>query len=419
MELSRFFRQSDAQIGIIFALVCLPLLVITGFAVDFARQHSTDRHLEFAADMASLAGARAMDDASLSDAQIRTVAMDSYFAQLKSAHADVACDAPIVSVDRAGRQVTVAGDCDLPTIFGANISGRDKVGVGRSAVGKVDLTSLELALVLDVSDSMHGDPLAALKDAANHLAGKVLNSRTHDRVRVALVPFSTSVNAGLYGNRAMGRADNDDRFGDGTHVVCVAPRRGVEKLSDAKPAPGSWVEENDETYREDRCPSVSVMPLENDVDAAATIINSLATSDRGTAGNTALAWAWYVLSPNWISIWPTESAPVAYGTENVRKAVVLLSDGAFNESYNMTNGFYFIHTRNEAIDLCDGMRDAGIELYVIGFKPVAGASWWSPRNVLRRCAGRDGFYFEADHQDDFHDIFDRVSTKLVGTRLIN
>ena len=47
-----------------------------------------------------------------------------------------------------------------------------------------------------------------------------------------------------------------------------------------------------------------VMPLTSDVDALKAKINGLSASG-GTAGHLGTAWAWYTLSPNWASLWPT------------------------------------------------------------------------------------------------------------------
>src|SRR5690606_38533810 len=52
-----------------------------------------------------------------------------------------------------------------------------------------------------------------------------------------------------------------------------------------------------------------------------------------TAGHLGLAWAWYMVSPNFASLWPSNSRPAAYGTDNLRKVVVLMTDGEFNTVY--------------------------------------------------------------------------------------
>lgn len=416
--LRRAISESDGNVAIILALICLPILVMTGFALDSARQVNTSRHLQYATDMASMAAARAMEDASLTDEELAKIAKDYYIAQLQSSYGDVTCADPTVTVDREDREVTVAGGCNLPTIFGAYVSGRDKIGVTQTGIAEVDLTGLELAIALDISVSMTGTPLEKAKEAANHLIGEVLNERTEDRVRVALVPFTATVNAGIYGNRAMGRADTDDRFGDGESIVCVRERNGVERLTDAAPGPGARIKENTASTPDYRCPSVAVMPLSNDADTVVSTVDSLNTSEVGTGGHFAMSWAWYTLSPKWDAVWPSDAEPTAYDTNGVVKAVVLLSDGAFQHVF-LPNGIpSFLRAHNDTMDLCAGMKGEGIEIYVVGINPDPGTSYLSAERMLQTCASGEDYYFHADDENDFYDIFDKIASHLRSTHLI-
>lgn len=414
----RPISESDGNVAIIFALVCLPLLLITGLALDSARQVNSNRHLQYATDMASMAAVRAMEDASLTDQEIQKIGQDYYFAQLSSIYGDVDCAAPTVTLDRDNYKATVAGGCALPTIFGAVISGKETIGVSQSATAEIELTGLELAIVLDISDTMIGDPILKAKEATEHLISEVLNERTEDRVRVSLVPFSVSVNAGIYGNRAMGRSDMDDRYGDGESIVCVLGRNGLNKLTDAAPAPGSRVKENTSTAPTLRCPSVGVMPLSNDHVAALSTVSSLVAGGTGSSGHFALPWAWYTLSPNWSGIFLGDSVPTAYGTDGVNKVVVLLSDGAFNDHFD-SSPVSSLNAHNDALEVCEGIRDQGIEIFVVGYNPDPGTSYYSPEQMLKTCASGDEYYFHADDENDFYDAFDQIASKLRATRLTN
>ncbi|MEO0607280.1 MAG: TadE/TadG family type IV pilus assembly protein [Pseudomonadota bacterium] len=409
----RLLRESRGQVAIIFALVSLPLLLIVAFAVDYARQVNSYRHLEFATDMASLAGVRALDDGNLSDQAVKSLAEDYYRAQLKSAYGDLDCAAPDVSVEREVRKVTVQGGCEIPTMFGAGIVGQDTLAVATGATAQTKLTALEIAITLDVSGSMRGDKEAAMRDAAGNFVSTLLRPGTKDRVRMSLIPFSSAVNASLYGNRAMGRSDDDDRANDGVDLVCVKEREGVEKYTDARPAPGQWVREN--TSHRARCLSAPIAPLSNDEHAVKAAIQGLAADAGGTAGHLGLNWAWYTLSPNWKAIWPLEAVATDYDTPDTVKAVVLLSDGGFNKWYDpsMSAGY---RAAWDAITLCDGMQDEGIEIFVIGLDLPPGVAWYSPEQVLRSCAGDAANYFEAEAETLQH-VFMEIAGRLHGTWL--
>lgn len=415
----RLLDATSGQVAIIFALVSLPILLLTGFAIDFARQHNTDLHLQAATDMASLAAARALEDSSQTDEDIRQVAQTYYLAQLQSIYGDIVCDAPGVTIDRKNEVVSVAGGCNLPTIFGIRVSGYEKVSVAQISSSESRSTELEVALVLDLSASMIGSAEAEMKSAAQHLVSTILNARTHKRVRVSLVPFSTSVNADIYGNRAMGRLDHDDRAGDGTEILCVRERVGVEQLTDAAPLPGQYVNENVYAIPTYGCPEASIVPLSNHVGSINSSISGMRTAESGSAGHDALAWAWYSLSPEWESVWPSGARASAYDAPDTIKAVVLLSDGAFNKWYDSDDPYNFIFARYQAVELCKNMRKDGIQLYVIGYNTDTGVSWYSPNRVLRECAGEAALYYAADNSDELQDVFDEIADHLKWTRLVD
>ncbi len=52
-----------------------------------------------------------------------------------------------------------------------------------------------------------------------------------------------------------------------------------------------------------------------------------------TAGQIGTAWAWYLLSPNWKSLW-TASAAQAYNPGKLQKIAVLMTDGEYNLQYD-------------------------------------------------------------------------------------
>ena len=59
--------DNRGQIAVIFAILLFPIFLIAGFNLDVARYVSANKKVQVALDAAALAGARAMQDASLSD----------------------------------------------------------------------------------------------------------------------------------------------------------------------------------------------------------------------------------------------------------------------------------------------------------------------------------------------------------------
>ena len=416
-------RHEGGQFSVLLGLTILPLLAVVGFAIDVSRQVSLGRHVHFAADFASLAAARAMEDASYSDDEINAIAQDAYFAQLNTAFNDASCEDPTVSIERSAYRVSVTGLCEIPTLFGARVSSLDAVAVQRMAIAKAEMTRLEVALMLDISSSMDGARLDALKTATTNFVDSMVLPTSGTRVRVSLVPYGTSVNADIYGNRAMGRLDMDDRLGDGLDKVCVADRQGADELTDAAPQPGSWVEPVIPHNWLVTCPaSGPVLPLTSNRTELIDAIEALdITEEQWTGGNIAVAWSWYTLSPNWRSIWPAAASPADYDDPDVQKIVVIMTDGEFNDYYRIEDPT--LHPMLQSPKLCQGMHDAGIDVYTVGFDvdvPESSVPFVLPDTafyVLSECASDEDKAYFPETGEDLIGVFEELSIRFNGTRL--
>jgi len=217
--------------------------------------------------------------------------------------------------------------------------------------------NLEVSLVLDNTGSMQGSPMTSLQSAANQLIDLVVSTtQTPYYSKMAIVPYSNSVNAGTYANAVRGTpvaAQNplqsacinqvgctQMKFTSITsqtwtfpNSTCVSERTGSNALSDASPSgsPVGWVY-TPPASDGNACITATIQPLSSDITALHNTINSL-TANGSTAGHIGVAWGWYMISPNWASLWPAASQPAAYGTQHLIKAMVLMTDGDFNTTY--------------------------------------------------------------------------------------
>ncbi len=187
------------------------------------------------------------------------------------------------------------------------------------------------------------------------------------------------------------------------------------------------------------------------VQAALDLINAPGRSG-GTTVVTGMQGGWFTLSPQWQGFWPTPAGattpvPTAYGTRNMRKVLVLLSDGDNNWQGDtsvapMRNGdelFYNAYGRlsnnrlpitpstnynttasraDAALDtrwstLCTAVKNAGITVYVIGFE-VANSTH---RNLLRNCASSTQHYFESPTASQLQSVFGQIASQIATLRL--
>ena len=182
--------------------------------------------------------------------------------------------------------------------------------------------------------------------------------------------------------------------------TCVSDRAGAEAFTDAGPSTAllgrSYPASNNP------CVGQAIKPLSTDKVALKAQIDSF-TAAGSTAGQLGVAWAWYMVSPNFASLWPAASQPAAYGTEHLFKVVVLMTDGAFNTFYcndvithqstsgsgnlsdhincDSPNGTAF----EQAQDLCDAMKADGkdIIVYTVGFNVTADTA---AQQIMNYCA---------------------------------
>ena len=188
--------------------------------------------------------------------------------------------------------------------------------IAETSTASANISKLDLAMMLDVSGSMSGQKLNDLKDAANDAIDTLITARTGDRVRIAFNTYSTAVNVGDYAKKVKG-SNYDSKS---PTRKCVTERDGISKFKDDAPASGKYMEEK--SYSTDgkymSCPSSSLEPLTSNKSRLQKDIKGL-KADGWTAGHLGIAWAWYLISPEWDKIWPTASKPLGYKENNTIK----------------------------------------------------------------------------------------------------
>jgi Flp pilus assembly protein TadG len=451
-SLYAFWRDRGAQTAIVFALTILPILAVGSLALDGSRQVSLKKHLQYVTDAAALAGARSFKE-EFSTTVAESIARESFAANIASTHSDATCSVDLLDVDMTDLSVELDTSCTIPTVFGSEVIGYDEVSVSASSTAAAYHKTADVSMMFDVSRSMNGSELADLKVAAKRAADIIIGTNPGARGRVAIAPFASGVNAGDYGNKASGRLPGADPESDnwvnpgGVHTerVCVTERTGADAFTDAEPVTGSFVGDpinvatsfaltaaTGQSHMPSAymCPDSPIHPLDGNATSVKNAIDGLQRSSiaslysGNTAGHLGIAWAWYLISPNWTNVWTdtnyggsAAAAPHAYGDPNKPKIVILMTDGrfqfAFRPPFFSANHTALVNALNNAsLDLCAGMRAEGIQIYSVGYAVSAPVA-----TMLENCTGDPARVFTTNISSELQGIYEQIARDFLGIGL--
>jgi Flp pilus assembly protein TadG len=189
-RLSAFMRCDRGTSAMVLAIGFSVVMFITAMAIDYGRAELERMHMQRVLDAATLAASHQLG-APNPDEQGRAAA-EAFF-RVNSQHwTRTQIESLEMDVQKGEVRATAGGNVltSLLNAFGiANL----EIGAGARVV-RGDGT-LEVALVLDNSGSMGGQPIEDLRTAATNLVNMVFQGATdNQRVKVSLVPFAGSVN---------------------------------------------------------------------------------------------------------------------------------------------------------------------------------------------------------------------------------
>ena len=202
--LGRFRRDANGTTAVLFALSLSAMMFIVAMSLDYGRAELERMHMQRVLDAATLAASHQLG-ADNPDEKGRAAAEAFY--RINSQHITQTQIETLEMDVQKGEVRATAGGNVLTSLLNAFNIPRIEIGAG-SKVVRGDGT-MEIALVLDNSGSMAGQPIADLITAATSLTNTVFAGVTDaDRVKVAIVPFAGSVNVGSE-YRAAGWMDKD------------------------------------------------------------------------------------------------------------------------------------------------------------------------------------------------------------------
>jgi hypothetical protein len=267
--------------------------------------------------------------------------------------------------------------------------------------------------MLDTTGSMAGQKMVDLKAAATDLVNIVIwQDQSRYTSRVALAPFSRYVNVSSSFFQGI---TNQSPSGSGDQTTCVKERDGSNRYTDAKPDSGNGYFQYFSGWGTCAPTSVIVPLTSNKSDLAAAIDNMPASGT--TAGHLGTAWSWYLLSPNWNSVWPTESKPFPYShlfehnsnnQPKLRKIAVLMTDGEYNTQHSGSA------SATQAREICTNMKEAGLVVYTVGFAIQVGGE---SDTTMAQCATSPAHYYNAADGDELRAAFRDIALQISTLRI--
>lgn len=241
--LKRYHRAARGNVSVVFASTLFGVLLAAGAAIDTSHKYEWEMKLQAAADSAALAAASRNGTP---DQQV-TAAKEYMAANFAS---DSSITQPDVTVTVVDDVVRLSALAEMKTSF-MRIVGFEAVPVAARSEASVGGSTVEIALVLDVSGSMRHTlsgttaRIDVLKSAARQLVDIVTDTgKRMSRVKIGIVPFNMAVNVGT-ANAAFVQGASNPLFTDQAWAGCVMERAGTGAASDtyssaSSGADGKW-----------------------------------------------------------------------------------------------------------------------------------------------------------------------------------
>ena len=468
--LNQFCGDDRGNVAILFALTTMLVCSVVGGAVDYGRWLSARSQTQNAIDSALLAAGRTAQT-TYGDATASVAAANAYYAQMKS---DI-----VVSDTIAFQSVNTATSFNATGTAYVNTPFLSLVGITKLPVlattgvtqatstiaqGGNSGSSVEIGLMLDTTGSMSGQKLTDLKAAATDLVDIVVwaDQGTYTS-RIGIAPFANAVNVGSYFQAVtnLNPAAHTEMItgitgysypsscynskgqlksscnGNVAYAVygpvstnvaakatCVVERSGTDEFTDTVPSGTSWIPSWNviSGSSSTTCPEVSeIVPLTSDKTKLKNTINGLVAQNT-TAGALGTAWAWYLISPNWNTIFTGTSAPSSYsqltelgtgGQPKLQKIAILMTDGAYN-TWQYNSGVAVSTVSTKAKSVCTAMKAKGIKVYTIGFDLQGDADAIS---TLSNCATDSTYFYNAATGDQLKQAFRDIALKISALRI--
>jgi Flp pilus assembly protein TadG len=405
-SLKRFKQDVSGNIGMIFGLTFIPLMLAVGVAVDSINLVTMNTKMTKALDAAVLAIAASPSSMSKKDRE--TLGEQTFYANFSADWLNAASGKPKFKI--SGEKV----EGFMPAVVDTSLmglAGIDTVNVNVGAeVSIKEKKTAEIALVLDYSWSMTevaGSEVkyVAMQKAATKLIDDLV-AVDKDKVKFGLVPFSHYVMAPLPA------AFVKDATYSGTRLVCTQDRPNAANTTDATPVTSDddtkWGQPDIDTDGRGCAGMVSrkleVKPLSTDFKDIKKQLADMRPYHR-THIAVGAEFGFHLLSPNA----PFDNG-AEYDDETVEKFMVILTDGRQTVGGFGPGGIRtWDQGRANLGEICSKAKSKGIKVITIAYDLRDDVT----RTSLANCASGTDKFFIADDNKEIAAAFDSIKQLLV------
>ena len=405
------------SVGMIFALALTGIIMFLACAIDYARAFHARTKVVIAVDATTLFAAKELKGTNVAIGTLQAQARVFFDANLIGTSRLLTIDSFAVSLTPDGKGVVVNAAAHIDTSF-ARIAGINTVNIPATATAVFDSLDIEVAMQLDVTGSMNDTingvrKIDSLKASTKTLLDILLpnGGSGTTKVRVGFAPFAAGVNAGSYAQTVSGTAAPGN---------CVYERRipSADGTDDAPTGAETLLNQNDLGASSNACPSSAVVtPMTTNKASLVSAVNGF-VAGGSTAGHLGTSWAYYLLSPNWSSIWPAASTPAPYKDGKTLKFAILETDGIYNTVKDIDLGDYSStasDSQARAVATCTAMKASGIVIYSVGFIKVGDDP--SAANTLIACASNPANFYKVQDGAQLDAAFQNIAQDISRLRL--
>jgi Flp pilus assembly protein TadG len=402
--------DQGGNVLVTFALTIVPIIGFVGVAIDYSRANSAKAAMQAAIDSTALFLSK---DAQTATSEQLSQKADGYFKALFT-RTDVTNIAitPTLTTAAGTFTLNLTGSGTVATML-TNVIGVDKLTINATSQVLWGIKKLELALALDNTGSMSSSSkMTELKKASHTLLDtlKKAAGKPGD-VKVAIIPFDTTVNIGTtykdqpwfdvscsaLGSPKKCNASTWKDYWEG----CVRDRTYPNDTNDAAPTT------TDTKFPIYDCGSlVKILPLTTDWTALNAKIDEMIPNGN-TNVTIGLAWAWHAL---------TISAPLSEAVApapDIDKVIIILTDGNNTESWkNSNNTTVFSASEIDARTAlaCTNIKATNIKIYAV--RVIDGNA-----TLLKSCATNPSMYFDVQSASQLNAVFTSIAQNLANLRI--